>query len=378
MIYLDHNATTPLHPDILPALKKAPFGNPSSLHHYGRQSKEAMETARESISQLLNTSPRNIHWFSSGSHANNQVIKTQLWHHLRTKEPIHIITSQIEHPCIHDACEFAKSLGVTITYLPVNTDGRIAPSTIEAAITPHTKLISIMYANNETGMIQPIQEIAEIAQKHHSLFHTDAIQAAGKLPIDLATLPVDYLTLSGHKFNAPKGIAALYAPKKSPLTPLIHGGPQEQQKNAGTENLTGIIGIGIAAKKRQENLPNYITHTRTLRDYFLTELLASIPHLHPNTDIKNALPNTLNISFPGLNAESLAIRLDLEGIAVSTGSACSTGSIEHASTLTAMNLPPEITASAIRFSLGQTTTKTEIDTTLETLKKITTKLRSLS
>lgn len=380
LIYLDHNATTPPHPKLLATLQKthAICGNPSSHHQVGRISKEASENARYQVASLINASPKQLLWVPSGSQANNMIIKNVLWNHLKTKAPAHIITSSIEHPCILEACKWVASFGIAVTYLPVQKDGRVSPEAVKNAITPHTQLISIMLANNETGMIQPIAEIAKIAQEHQIFCHTDAIQAAGKIPVSLPDLGVDFLTLSGHKFNGPKGIAALYAKNLSPLTPLVHGGPQEQQKNAGTENIPGIIGIGIAAQTRQETLSHYITHTETLRNTLKDGLVSNFADIHLNTNTEHALPNTLNVSFLGIKAESLAIRLDLEGIAVSTGSACSTGTAHASSVLSQMGLPSETVNSAIRFSLGATNTLEEIHQTLTILKTIIIKLRSLS
>ena len=379
-IYLDHNATTPPHPKLLAALQKthAVTGNPSSHHQVGRIAKEASENARYQVASLINASPKQLLWVSSGSQANNMIIKNVLWNHLKTKSPAHIITSSIEHPCVLEACKWVASFGISVTYLPVQKDGRVSPEAVKNAITPHTQLISIMLANNETGMIQPIAEIAKIAQEHQISCHTDAIQAAGKIPVSLPDLGVDFLTLSGHKFNGPKGIAGLYAKNLSQLTPLVHGGPQEQQKNAGTENIPGIIGIGIAAQTRQETLSHYITHTQTLRNTLKDSLITHFSDIYLNTATEHALPNTLNVSFLGIKAESLAIRLDLEGIAVSTGSACSTGTTHISSVLSQMGLPTEIVNSAIRFSLGATNTLEEIHQTLTILKTIIPKLRSLS
>lgn len=379
-IYLDHNATTPPHPKFLDALQKihSISGNPSSHHQIGRIAKEASENARYQVASLINASPKQLLWIPSGSQANNMIIKNILWNHLKTKTPAHIITSSIEHPCVLEACKWAASFGISITYLPAQKDGRVSPNDVKNAITPNTQLISIMLANNETGMIQPLSEIAKIARDHQIPCHTDAIQAVGKISVSLPDLGVDFLTLSGHKFNGPKGIAALYAKNLSALTPLVHGGPQEQQKNAGTENIPGIIGIGIAAQARQETLAHDISHTQTLRNTLKDGLITHFADIHLNTDTEHALPNTLNVSFLGIKAESLAIRLDLEGIAVSTGSACSTGTPYSSSVLFQMGLPPEVVNSALRFSLGAPNTIEEIHQTLTTLETIIPKLRSLS
>jgi cysteine desulfurase len=355
-IYLDHNATTPLHPNI--TLTKL-FGNPSSHHQEGQEAKEAIEHARYALGKLIGASPKNILWVPNGTTANNIVLKNVL-----TQMPAHIITSAAEHPSVIETCRYLEKNAVDVTYL----EKTITPEKIKTAIRPNTKLISIMYANNETGDINPIADIAKIAKKHNIPLHTDAVQAMGKIVVNTTELDVDYLSLSGHKFNAPKGIGALYAKNLKNVFPLIHGGPQEQQRQAGTENLPGIIGLGIAAEAHIDKQSENHLHLKTLRDTLLRGLDSL--ETHTNTNLANALPNTLNISFLGVNAESLAIRLDLEGIAVSTGSACSTGTTHASSALTSMKLEKDIINSAIRFSIGISNTLEEIERTIETLKKI--------
>jgi len=377
-LYLDWNSTSPLHPQVQDGIKKAlsKYGNPSSLHQTGQHSRELIESARDNVAALIGAHPSQLLFTSSGSEANNMVIKHPFFSTPRTAPLPRIITSSTEHSSILTPCQFLSQTHTQpITYLTPNAQGIISPDDLTTAITQDTALISIMMANNETGTINPIQQLAAIPRPKNTLFHTDATQAAGKIPIDVSTMDIDALTFSAHKLQALKGIAALYIRQSDLLTPLIHGGSQEQRLRAGTENLLGIISFGIAAQIAQHTLTQNQAHLHSLRTQLLKGL-SQIDNIHINTPIETSLPNTLNISIIGIPAESLVIRLDQENIDISTGSACSTGSTEPSHVIQALTTNPAITESAIRISLGHATTPQDITTLLETLFKVVPKLRS--
>lgn len=361
-IYLDNNATTPVHPDVEKAVKKALklFGNPSSLHQWGRQAKEIMEATRYNIAAYFGCSPDNIIFTSSGSEANNQIFKSAFFKCLEEKKPCHIITTAIEHPCIIQTGLFLKKLGADITYLPVSDQGVVDPAQLKSAIRPDTVLISVMTANNETGVIQPVEDCARIAAAHRIPFHTDAVQALGKMELPLLQWNIDFATFSSHKLYAPKGAGFIYSRDPETLIPLVHGGPQEKEKRAGTENTIAIAALGAAIDRiKNETSPDI----RRLSDYkkeFRTILQSHIPGILFNGNPKLTLPNTLNISFPGLSGESIVMNLDLAGIGVSTGSACSTGSTEPSHVLTAMGFSEDRVTAAVRFSFGILNTPEEI------------------
>ncbi len=367
-IYLDFNATTPLAPAVAGAMRQAlqePFGNPSSTHWAGRPAREAVERARNQVSSFLGCEPQEVVFASGGSEANNHALKGM--HFANAKSNLHIITTQIEHPAILNPCRFLERLGTRVTYLPVDRFGRVDPDDVRRAITSNTALISVMHANNEVGTIQPIAEISKIAREHGILFHTDAAQSAGKISVRVRELGVDLLSLAGHKLYGPKGIGALYVRNGVSLDPLIHGAGHESGRRAGTENILLDVGLGAACAVAESWIGMQLV--QKLRDLFWNLLQESFgDRVVLNGHPEECLPNTLNVSFIGkIGSEILAC---MEGIAASTGSACHSGTVELSPVLKAMNIPPEIGMGAIRFSLGRTTTREEIQTTVSLLCKV--------
>ena len=380
-IYLDYNATTPLRPEILEVMipyLKDHFGNPSSLHHFGQEAKRATEDARESISNLIHSNSSEIVFTGGGTAANNLAIKGVA--RAGREKGNHIITSSIEHPAVLNPCNSLEQEGYQVTYLPVDYFGMVDPDEVKSAIRPDTILISIMHANNEVGTIQPIEEIAEIAGSHGIPLHTDAIQSLGKIPVNVKTLGVDLMSLSAHKIYGPKGVGALYIRKGIELEPLLHGGHHEMNRRAGTENVSGIVGFGKAAKLSEMELkdPSGLRAMEALRDYFFGRLQRDIHDVRLNGHPIERLPNTLNVSFEGVSGESLAINLDLCGISVSTGSACTSGAIQPSHVIQAMGAPLIVAQGSVRFSLGRDTNREEIDLTVEALRNIVHRLRTES
>jgi len=386
-VYLDNNATTAMHPEVREAIVEALhlYGNPSSHHAFGREAREPIEQARSSVAEMLGAAPDNIIFTSGGSESNNLVLKEVACRNKAcdcgaglAKKGRHIITTQVEHPSVLETCRCLSIGNVDVTFLPVDKYGRVSVEDVEKAIRDDTALISIMYANNEVGTIQPIREIGEIAKKRGIRFHTDAVQVAGKLPVNVDELGVHYLSLSGHKLNGPKGVGALYIRPGSEVCPLIYGGHQERGRRAGTENTLGIIGLGKAAEVAMEAMTKNIAHMSSLRDKLEKGLTERIPHTRVNGHPEYRLPNTTNISFQYVEGEAILYRLDAEGIAVSTGSACSSGSLDPSHVLMAMNVPIEMAHGSIRFSLGHETTAQEIDYVIDRVAKSIEKLRALS
>jgi cysteine desulfurase len=358
-IYLDFNATTPLAPEVAAAMSQVltePFGNPSSEHWAGRPARQAVEKARAQVAALLQCSSDEIVFTSGGSESNNQALKGVFFSQGRSGA--HIITTRIEHPAVLNPCRFLERLGANVTYLPVDRFGRLDPDDVKKALTPRTILISVMHANNEVGTLQPISDISRIAREHGVLFHTDAAQSVGKITTRVDELGVDLLSVAGHKLYAPKGIGALYVRRGVPLDPLIHGAGHEAGRRAGTENILLDVALGVACEVAQSWLG--AESIRQLRD-LLWELLQArfgervVLNGHPT----ERLPNTLNVNFVGKTGSQILNRL--EGVAASTGSACHSGSVELSPVLKAMGVPPEIGMGAIRFSLGRTTTREEIE-----------------
>ncbi len=378
-VYLDHNATTPVHPEVYEAMKpffQNQFGNSSSIHWAGREVRKYVEEAREKVAELLHASPAEIIFTGCGTESDNMAIKgvAYSWR----EKGNHIITTQVEHHAVLHTCQFMEKMGYEVTYLPVDNYGLIDLELLRRSIGPQTILVSIMFANNETGTIFPIKEIGEITRAKGVIFHTDAIQAVGKIPVDLQYLPVDILSLSGHKLNAPKGIGAQFIRRGLKLSPLIHGGGQEYGLRAGTENVPYIVGLGKACEIARRDFNQRISHLQRLRDRLEQGIKARIPQVVLNGHPTQRLPNTLNMSFLDVEGESLLLNLDLEGIAVSSGSACTSGSVEPSHVLLAMGIPPEIAQSAIRFSLGWSNTEAEIDYVLEVLPRLVQRLRAIS
>ena len=359
--YFDYNATTPVSDTVKQSYFEALdiFGNPSSLHQDGQIAKAALESARHQFAQSIETTPEHIIFTSSGSESNNHILNSLWRQSLQNKKNLHIITSDIEHSSVGATLQYLSQFGVKVTSLPVSPSGHIRLADIEAAITPDTRLISIMLANNEIGSIQPIADICELAHDQQILVHTDAIQALGKLSIAIPKLPVDFMTFSAHKIYAPKGTGALYIKNNTTITPFIYGGGHEQQRRAGTENVPGIIAFGHATT----DLPNATEwqRQRSLLDYLQSQLKGLFPDLQIHSNHHTGLPNTLAIGIDGIDGHALAINLDLAGIGVSTGSACSTGSIEPSPVLTAIGVSDSLNKGSIRISIGKYTTRDACD-----------------
>ena len=378
-IYMDHNATTPLHPEALDAMLpflKDNFGNPSSIHWAGRGVKKYIDEAREKVASLLNADPSEIVFTGGGSEGDNLAIKGVV--NVLKKKSNHIITTQVEHPAVLTTCQYMEKRGCKVTYLPVDHDGMIDLDDLRDSITKKTVLISIMYANNETGTLFPIKEVGEIAADNGIVFHTDAVQAVGKIPVDVKDLNVDLLSLSGHKLYGPKGIGCLYVKKGTPLVPLIHGGHQEGGRRAGTENIPGIVGLGKACEIANRDMESQSKHIAKLRDRLYKGVIDKLDHVKLNGHPVNRIPNTLNLSFEFIEGESLLLNLDLEGIAVSSGSACTSGSLKPSHVLTAMDITPEIAQGSLRFSLGLGNTEEDVEYVLGVLPEIVNRLRSMS
>lgn len=378
-VYLDHNATTPVHPEVYEAMKpffQNQFGNSSSIHWAGREVRKYVEEARAKVAELLHASAEEIIFTGCGTESDNMAIKgvAYSWR----EKGNHIITTQVEHHAVLHTCQFMEKMGYEVTYLPVDNYGLIDLELLRRSIKPQTVLVTIMFANNETGTIFPIEEIGEIIHEKGVIFHTDAVQAVGKIPIDLQRLPVDILSLSGHKLNAPKGIGAQFIRRGTKISPLIHGGGQEYGLRAGTENVPYIIGLGKACEIACRDFNQRVRHLRYLRDRLQQGIETRIPQAVLNGHPTQRLPNTLNMSFLDVEGESLLLNMDLEGIAVSSGSACTSGSLAPSHVLLAMGLAPEIAQSAIRFSLGGSNTEAEIDYVLEILPPIVQRLRDMS
>ena len=368
-VYLDHNATTPIGREVKEAMIEFMdcYGNPSSIYAVGKEARIAVETARRSVAALINCTARRVTFTGSGSEANNLAIKGVAFANANGKN--HIVTSSIEHPSVLNACRWLEKLGFSVTYLPVDTEGRVNPDDLRAAITENTCLVSVILANNETGSIQPIVELAGIAKERGVLFHTDAVQAVGKIPTDVEELGVDLLTMSGHKFHGPKGIGALYVRKGVVLDPLVSGGHQEKGLRAGTENVMAIVGLGKAAELAIDHIPQ-MYRLRELRDSLEWSIQELIPGTKLNGHREQRLPNTLNLTLPGIRGESLVLALDQKGVAVSSGSACRAGLPEPSHALMAMGLSEEEAHCAVRFTLGLGNTMDEIDRTVSIIDQV--------
>jgi cysteine desulfurase len=379
-IYLDHNATTPVDRAAADAMMRSLehlFGNASSVHYYGQQAKAAIDDARSAVAALIGAEPAEVIFTSGGTEADNFAIRGVA----EALEPAgrkHLITSGIEHEAVLNTFKALAKRGWRTTVLPLDASGIVAPDRLREAITDDTALVSIMHANNEIGTIQPIAELATIAHTHGALLHTDAVQSAGKIPVDVRALGVDLLALSGHKFYGPKGIGALWVRRGVRLSPFLSGGKQERNRRAGTENVPGAIGMGVAAGLARQKMEAEAGRLSTLRDRLENGILSSVPNTDVNGSRDARVPNTTNISFDRIEAESLLIALDLEGVAVSTGSACSSGTLEPSHVLKAMNLSSHRAQNSIRFSLGASNTEEQIDHVISILPRIVTKLRSLS
>ncbi|TYT23243.1 cysteine desulfurase NifS [Dictyoglomus thermophilum] len=378
-VYLDYAATTPIRKEVYEEMKlflKEKFGNPSSIHNFGREVKKAIEEAREKIAKAIGAESDEIIFTSGGTESNNMAIKGVAF--ALSHKGRHIITSQIEHHAVLEPCHFLEKIGFEITYLPVDKEGYVDPDDLKKAIRKDTVLISIMHANNEIGTIEPIREISNIAKEHDIYFHTDAVQTVGHIPVNVNDLGVDLLSLSAHKFYGPKGIGALYIRKGTRIEPIIHGGSQENNKRAGTENVAGIIGMGKALELAISEMEREQKRLTELRDYFINQVEKRIPEVYLNGPRVNRLPNNINFSFAQIEGETLLLHLDLEGIAVSTGSACSSKSLEPSHVLSAIKLPAKLAQGSIRFTIGLYTQKEDLDYTIKVLENTIEKLRSIS
>ena len=379
LIYLDNAATTKTAPEVVEAMLPyftECYGNASSIYSIGTKSKEAITKSRETIAATLGAKPEEIYFTAGGSESDNWALKATA--EAYESKGKHIITSKIEHHAILHTCEYLEKRGYEVTYIDVDENGTVKLDQLEKAIRPDTILISIMYANNEIGTIQPIKEIGEIAKKHGVLFHTDAVQAYGQLPINVDECHIDMLSSSGHKLNGPKGIGFLYIRKGVKIRSFIHGGAQERKRRAGTENVPGIVGYGKAAQEAVDSMKERTAKEAELRDYLIDRVLAEIPYTRLNGHRTNRLPNNANFSFQFIEGESLLIMLDMEGICGSSGSACTSGSLDPSHVLMAIGLPHEIAHGSLRLTLGADTTKEDIDFVVEKVKGIVAKLRSMS
>jgi cysteine desulfurase len=380
-IYLDHNATTPVDPAALQAMLpyfSADFGNPSSIHTFGQQARAAVETARERVAALLNARPQEIIFTSGGTESDNHAIFGVIQAALQTQPSAHIITSTLEHEAVLNTCQALEKQGVSVTYLPVSRDGLIDLEELKRSLRRETVLITVMHANNELGIIQPLEEIGRIAAERDIYFHSDAVQSVGKVPVDVKSCQLDLLSLSGHKFYAPKGIGAIYIEGGTKLRQFMFGGHHQRGFRPGTENVPGIVGLGCAAELARLNLAEDASRISALRDHLEQGLLSAVPHTCANAARAPRTPNTSNITFPGIEGEALIIALDLKGLACSTGAACSSGAVEPSHVLTAIGLPASEARASIRFSLGRHTTAAEIDAALEIVPAAVAHLRSLS
>ncbi len=378
-IYLDHNATTPVLPEVVDAMEpyfREEWGNPSSIHWAGRGAKSALSEARDQVAAFFNCTPVEVIFTSSGTEGDNHALKGVALQ--KQSKGNHIITTKVEHPAILKTCKYLEKTGFEVTYLGVDQDGMLSLDELKAAIRPETILISVMYANNETGTLFPIKEIGEIARASKVLFHTDAVQAAGKFPLDVKELNVDLMTISGHKIYGPKGVGALFVKRGVRLVPMIHGGHHERNRRGGTENVAGIVGLGRACEIAARDMEKEVAHVRTLRDRLEKGLIDNTPHTKLNGHPELRLPNTTNISFEFIEGEGMLLNLDMLGIATSSGSACTSGSLEPSHVLIAMGLTHEMSHGSIRFSLGRSNTEEEIDRVIEVMPPIVKRIRQMS
>lgn len=377
--YLDYAATTPARPEVVEAMRPyftEAFGNPSTIYSYGQEAKGAVEAARAKIARLLNAREEEIVFTSGGTEADNFALTGVAYAGEGKKD--HIITSAVEHHAVLEAAKFLEKRGVKVTYLPVDEHGFVDPDDVRKALTAKTALISVMHANNEVGTIEPIEEIGRIAREAGVYFHTDAVQTVGHIGVDVEKLGVNLLSLSGHKLYGPKGIGALYIRKGTRITPFMHGGEQEKRRRAGTENVPGIVGLGVAAELGQGEMDEEAVRLSQLRDRLAQGLQERIEHIHFNGHPVKRLPNNVNICVGFVEGESMVLNLDLEGLCASTGSACSSASLEPSHVLSALGLPPELAHGSLRFTLGKWTTDKDIDRVLEVLPRIVAKLRAMS
>ena len=379
-IYLDHAATTSTDVEVVEAMKPfftQKYGNPNSIHSFGQEAREAVEEAREKIARLIGANPSEIVFTAGGTEADNYAIKGIAW--ANQKKGNHIITSQIEHHAVLHSCQFLEKHGFKVTYLKVDKYGLIDPEDVKKAITDQTILVTIMHANNEIGTIEPIKEIGKIVKEAGIYFHTDSVQTTGHIPIEVNDLGVDILSISGHKLYGPKGVGALYLRKGTKIVNLIDGGAQEKNRRAGTENVTGMVGLGKAVELAEKRLAGgEVDKVVKLRDKLITGIMDQIENVRLNGHPTKRLPGNVNICFEFIEGESMLLNLDMKGVAASSGSACTSGSLEPSHVLLAIGLPPEIAHGSLRLTLGKDNTEEDIDYVLDILPKIIEKLRALS
>ena len=378
-VYFDHNATTPLAPEALAAMSRAlgeDFGNPSSVHQYGQRAKGLLDDARTAVADLIGADASEIVFTGSGTEGDNLAIRGAA-ESLEAAGRRHLVTSAFEHEAVLNTVKALGKRGWRVTFVPVDASGIVDPDALARVVTDDTALVSVMYANNEIGTVQPVRALSGIAHARGALFHTDAVQAAGKIPVSVRDLEVDLLSISAHKINGPKGVGALWVKRGVRLVPTMTGGKHERNRRAGTENVAGIVGFGAAAAEARRKLAADGARLAALRDKLEQGILSRIDGADVNGALTPRVPNTTNISFDGVEAESLLIALDLEGFAVSTGSACSSGTLEPSHVLRAMGLPSQRAQNSIRFSLGQGNDESQVDALLAKLPGIVEKLRSL-
>ncbi|MFZ5516740.1 MAG: cysteine desulfurase NifS [Candidatus Zhuqueibacterota bacterium] len=378
-VYFDHSATTAVDPEVVEAMipfMSEKFGNPSSIHSFGREVKVALEEARETIAGFLNVRAADIYFNSGGTESDNMAIQGTAYQ-LKSKGK-HIITSKVEHHAVLHTCQALENEGFEVTYLAPDKYGMIHAESVAEAIRKDTILISIMHANNEVGTVNPIEKIGGIARQHDILFHCDAVQSFGKIPIDLSRLPIDLLSASGHKIYGPKGVGILYIKKGVRLEKLMFGGEHERSRRPGTENIPGIIGLAKAVEMRRARMKTDSKHVKKLRDMLYEKIMEKLPRVFLNGHTEERLYSHLNVSFQGIEGEALLLSLDLKGVAASSGSACTSGSIDPSHVLSAMGIKPELAQSSIRFTLGKDNSQEDVEYTMEVLPEIVQRLRSMS
>jgi len=378
-VYLDYNSTTPVDPAVIEAMNKVMaenYGNPSSVHRVGQKAKVALEDARERIAAVIGARPSEIYFTSGGTESDNLAIKGVAYS--RRHKGRHLITSAVEHHAVLNTTQYLEQDCFTVAYLGCDRDGAVSVDELRSALKPDTTLVSIMTANNETGQLQPIKELAAASRESGALFHTDAVQAVGKIPVNVEDLGVDLLSLSAHKFYGPKGIGALYIKRGTMITPLIHGGAHEKRKRAGTENLPAIVGMATALELARDRMDDEHRRLTELGDHFVNEVTSRIVDVSLNGSRRNRIPSTVNLSFKGVEGEAILLSLDLKGVAASSGSACSSGALESSHVLKAMGVDPVLAQGSIRFSMGKLTTREDIDYTVSILPEIIERLRAMS
>ena len=378
-VYMDNAATTKLSPDVLNAMMPYLtdiYGNASSVHAFGREAREGVEHARNQVAAAINASPDEIFFTAGGTESDNMAIKGVA--HKYAKKGKHIITTAIEHHAVLHTCEALEKEGYEVTYLPVDEDGLISVELVRAAMRDDTILVTVMFANNEVGTIEPIAEIGALCRERNVLFHTDAVQAVCHIPIDVRAMNIDLMSISAHKFHGPKGIGALYCRKGIVLEPVIVGGAQERKRRAGTENVAGIVGLGAAIERAHKNMSADMARVSALRDKLISGILKDIPHVKLNGHPTQRLPQNVNFSIRYIEGESILLMLDINGIAASSGSACTSGSLDPSHVLLAMGIPHEIAHGSLRLTLSDMTTDEEVDYVLETLTKTVKRLRDMS